>query len=85
MGFPDSTNIRSRTYLPMEETKEMWVWVRPPGREDPLEEGRATLSSILPGEAHGQRSLAGYGPKGHKEWDTTERLSTDIRATHKNQ
>ena len=25
---------------------------------------------------HGQRSLAGYSPWGHKEWDTTERLST---------
>ena len=25
---------------------------------------------------HGQRSLAGYSPWGHKEFDTTERLST---------
>ena len=24
---------------------------------------------------HGQRSLAGYSPRGHKESDTTERLS----------
>ena len=44
------------------------------GREDPLEEGMATHSSILPGESHGQRSLAGYSPWGCKEWDTTERL-----------
>ena len=27
------------------------------GLEDPLEEGMATHSSILPGESHGQRSL----------------------------
>ena len=27
---------------------------------------------FLPGESHGQRSLAGYGPQGHKELDTTE-------------
>ena len=27
---------------------------------------------FLPGESHGQRSLAGYGPWGHKELDTTE-------------
>ena len=27
---------------------------------------------FLPGESHGQRSLVGYGPKGHKESDTTE-------------
>ena len=31
---------------------------------------------FLPGESHGQRSLAGYSPWGHKEFDTTERLST---------
>ena len=28
----------------------------------------------MPGESHGQRSLAGYSPLGHKESDTTERL-----------
>ena len=27
---------------------------------------------FLPGEFHGQRSLAGYSPQGHKELDTTE-------------
>ena len=27
---------------------------------------------FLPGEAHGQRSLAGYSPWGRKESDTTE-------------
>ena len=27
-------------------------------------------------EPHGQRSLTGYSPRGHKESDTTERLST---------
>jgi len=29
---------------------------------------------LLPGKFHGQRSLAGYGPWGHKESDITERL-----------
>ena len=29
---------------------------------------------FLPGEFHGQRSLTGYSPWGHKELDTTERL-----------
>ena len=29
---------------------------------------------FLPGESHGQRSLAGYSPWGHKEWDTTEAI-----------
>ena len=27
---------------------------------------------FLPGESHGQRSLAGYSPWGHKESDMTE-------------
>ena len=29
---------------------------------------------FLPGESHGQRSLVGYSPRGHKESDTTGRL-----------
>ena len=46
--------------------------VRSLGREDPLEEGIAAHSSILPGESHGQRSLAGYSPWDHRESDTIE-------------
>ena len=30
---------------------------------------------FLPGESHGQRSLVGYSPWGHKESDMTERLN----------
>ena len=33
---------------------------------------------FLPGESHGQRNWAGYSPWGHKESDTTERLSTPV-------
>ena len=36
----------------------------------------ATGPVFLPGESHGQRSLAGYSPWGRKESDTTEWLST---------
>ena len=49
----------------------MWytcVWSL--GWEDPLVKGKATHSSFLPGEFHGPYSLWG-----HKESDTTERLS----------
>ena len=31
---------------------------------------------FLPGEFHGQKSLAGYSLWGHKELDTAERLNT---------
>ena len=53
--------------LPANETQ---VWFL--GQEDPLEEGMAPHSIFLPGESHGQRSLVGYSPQGHKESDTTE-------------
>ena len=33
---------------------------------------------FLPGEFHGQRSMAGYSPWGHKEWDMTERLTLSL-------
>ena len=41
--------------------------------EGPLEEEMAAHSSILAGESHGQRSLAGCSPRGCRELDTTER------------
>ena len=45
-------------------------WGRFPG------EGNGKPTPVfLPGESHGQRSLAGYSLWGHKESDTTEQLS----------
>ena len=41
------------------------------GQEDPLEEEMATTPVFLPGKFHGQRSLAGYSPSGHKESNPT--------------
>ena len=38
----------------------------------------ATHSSILPGESHGQRSLTGYSPQGHKESNMTEQLTLSL-------
>ena len=52
----------------------MWeTWVRYLGQEDPLEKGMAS-PVFLPGESHGQRSLVGHSPWGHKESDMTEQL-----------
>ena len=45
------------------------------GWEDPLENEMAPTPAFLPGESHGQRSLVGYSPWGHKESDTTQHLS----------
>ena len=54
----------------MQERQE--TWVQSLAREHPLEEGMATPPVFLPGESHGQRSLADYGPWGFKELDTAE-------------
>ena len=50
-----------RTRLPMKKT-----WVQSLGREDPLERVWQPTSVFLPGKSHGQRSLEGYSPGGHK-------------------
>ena len=42
------------------------TWVRSLGQEDLLEKKMAPHSSILAGKSHGQRSLVGYSPWGHK-------------------
>ena len=36
---------------------------------------------FLPRELHGQKSLVGYSPWGHKELDTAERLTLKIMAS----
>ena len=45
-------------------------WGRFPG----VGSGKPT-SVFLPGESHGQRGLAGYGPQGRQELDMTKRLT----------
>ena len=53
-------------YLPaMQGSQE--TRVQSLGQKDPLEEGIATHCCILSWESHGQRSLAGYSPWGHKD------------------
>ena len=51
------------------------TWVQSLGWEDPLEKEWPPTLAFLPGEAHGQRSLEGYSPCGHKESDMAERLT----------
>ena len=58
----------------MQKTQEKWV--QSLGWEDPLKEGMATHSSILAWKIPWTESLVSYGPKGRKELDTTQLLST---------
>ena len=57
------------------------TWVQSLGWEDPLEEGMLPTPLFLPGEFHGQRSLVGYSPWGHKESAMTEQLTVSLFKT----
>ena len=50
--------VVKESHLSVKETQDMRV--QSLGREDPLEEGMATHSSILAWEFHEHRSLEGY-------------------------
>ena len=45
------------------------------GLEDPWRREWMPTPVFLPGKSHGLKSLTGYSPWGHKESDTTERLT----------
>ena len=47
-------------------------WLDPWVRKIPWKRAWQPTPGFLPGESHGQRSLMGYSPSGHKESDTTE-------------
>ena len=69
LGFPGGSVVKN-------PPADAGAAVSVPGFEDPLEEEMATHSSMLAEEnSHGQRSLAGYSPWGHKESDTTKQLT----------
>ena len=56
----------SRTCLPTQKSQ-----VQSLGQEDPWRRKWPPSPVFLPGKSHGQRSLEGYSPRGHKESDTT--------------
>ena len=67
-GFGSELGAQTVKNLPaMQDTQ-----VRSLNWEDPLEKKWQPTPVFLPGEFHGQRSLAGYGPWVCKELDTTE-------------
>ena len=66
--FPSGSDSVVKTLPAVQETR-----VQSLGWEDPLEKGMASHSSILAWRI--QWTEAGYSPWGHKELDTTERLT----------
>ena len=60
----------------MQETQD--TQVQSLCQEDPLEAAWQPTPVLLPGEFHGQRSLVGYSPWGHKDSDRTDRLTLSL-------
>ena len=67
-GFPGGSAVKNPPTL--QETQETGVPSR--ARGNPLEEGMDPAPVFLPGQFHGQRSLAHYSPRGRRELGMTE-------------
>ena len=68
-GFPGGTVVKESTCQLKRCRFDPW------GRKIPWKRKWQPTSVFLPGKSHGQRSLTGYNPRGHKELDRTEPLS----------
>ena len=66
MGFPGGSYGKESAYKAGDPGFDPWrrEWLPTP--------------IFLPGEFHGQRSLAGYTPWGHRESDMTKRLTLSL-------
>ena len=62
----------TRGKAPAYQCKRQQMQVRSLGRKIPWRRAWQPTLEFLAGESHGQRSLVGYSPWGHKESDTTE-------------
>ena len=69
----------------MTESKTLSLKVRNLGNKEIMMYGQGYIRKwqptpvFLPEKSHGQRSLVGYNPRGHKELDPTECTHTHIR------
>ena len=71
-GIPSSSVIRIRLQCRRHRRCRFDPWIG----KIPWRRKWQPTPVFLPGEFHGQRSLVGYGPWGHKESDTTEQVNT---------
>ena len=72
--FPDGSVVKN--LLAMQEKGDAGL-IPGSGRSPGGGNGNTLQYSCLK-KSHGQRSLEGYGPWGHKESDTTEPVSTHV-------
>ena len=78
LGFPGGSDSKESACNVAGSGFDLWVG------KIPWRRAWQSTPIFLPGESHGQRSLAGYSPQGHKESDTTEQLSTAQHSTNQN-
>ena len=71
-GFPGGSAVKNPPGVQESQIQSL-------GREDPLEKGMDTHSSILAWRIPGQKSLVGYSPWGCKESDKTDQLANQTR------
>ena len=67
-GFPGSSVVKNPPTVQKMQEKGVNPW----DGKIPWRRARQPTPVFLSGESHGQRSLVGYSPHGHKESDTTE-------------
>ena len=70
LGFPSGSDVKN---LPAKQKMQVWSL----SQEDLLEREWLPTQVFLPGTSHGQRSLMGYSPRGHKESDITYQLNNN--------
>ena len=70
LGFPGDAVVKNLPTL-----QEMHAGSISGSGRPPQNRKQQPTPIFLPGKLHGERSLAGYHPWGHKESDMTERLS----------
>ena len=68
MGFPGGSAVKKTPANAGDMRRGFCPWVR----KVPWRRAWQPTPVFLPGESHGQRSLVGYSPWGHKKLDMTE-------------
>ena len=76
LGFPGGLDGKESTCQCRRPGFDPWVGKIPWRRE------WQPAPVFLPGESHGQKSVAGYHSRGLKESDTTERLTVSVFEEH---
>ena len=69
VGFPGSSVVKNLPVI--QETFNPWVG-KIPWRRNSWRRAWQPTPVLLPGKSHGQKSLAGYGPWGCKEYNMTD-------------